>query len=247
MELTAEFLTSLDEKIKLLEKAGLDHLVILPFTQELSRMEACDFVRSVLVEGIGVNRLIVGFDHHFGHKGGGSANTIGECASKFGFELERVDAVEENGISVSSSLIRSLIRTGNLREANSLLGYEYFLQGSIVKGMRIGRAMGYPTANLKPDYDFKLIPDCGVYAVELELDGDIYKSMLYIGTRPTIAEADGNISIEAHLLNFEGDLYGRSLTVHFRHRLRGDIKFANKELLRDQIDKDKEDTINLLG
>lgn len=241
------FLTSLDEKISLLEKAGLDKLVIIPFTKEFSRLGACDFVKEVLLEGLGTLNLVVGFDHQFGHRGGGSATTVGECAAKYGFKMERVGPYIENDTPVSSSAIRDLIRSGDLVAANKLLGYDYFLKGSVVEGLRIGRAMGYPTANLKPDYEFKLIPDSGVYAVEVEFENNFYQAMLYIGTRPTLPESDGKVSIEAHLLNYDGNLYDKSICIHFRHRLRGDIKFENKDLLREQIDKDKKDTIRILN
>lgn len=241
------FLTSLDEKITLLEKAGVDHLLIIPFTREFSKLDACDFVKTVLLDGIGTRNLVVGFDHQFGHRGGSRSGTVGECAEKYGFRMERVDPFMEQDKPVSSSSIRDMIRRGELDGANSLLGYDYFLKGAVIEGMKIGRAMGYPTANLKPDYDFKLIPASGVYAVEVELEGLLYKAMLYIGTRPTMKESDGRLSIEAHLLNYNGDLYGKSLTVHFRDRIRGDMKFENKELLKKQIDKDREDTIALLN
>ncbi len=241
------FLTSLDEKVSLLEKAGLEHLVIIPFTKEFSRLDACDFVKEVLHDGLNSRNLVVGFDHQFGHRGKGSASTVGDCASKYGFSMERVEPYIMNGIPVSSSLIRALIQSGKLEEAKSLLGYDYFLKGKVVEGHRIGRAMGYPTANLKPDYDFKLIPGSGVYAVEVEYEKVFYQAMLYIGTRPTLDESDGKISIEAHLLNYDGNLYDKSISIHFRHRLRGDIKFANKNLLKEQIDKDKKDTIRILN
>lgn len=241
------FLTSLDEKIALLDRAGIDHLLLIPFTREFSRIKACDFVRDVLVEGIGSHNLVVGFDHQFGHKGGGSADTVGDCAEKYGFRMERIEPYIEDEAPVSSSTIRDLIIKGDLNKANSLLGYDYFLKGSVVEGMKIGRAMGYPTANLKPDYDYKLIPASGVYAVEVGLDDKLFNSMVYIGTRPTLAESDGKRTIEAHLLNYDGDLYGKSISLHFRHRLRGDIKFENKDLLKEQIDRDKKDTISLLN
>ncbi len=241
------FLTSLDEKVSLLEKAGLDHLVIIPFTKKFSKLSACDFVKEVLLEGLGAHDLAVGFDHQFGHRGGGSATSVGECAARYGFRMERVGPYIENDIPVSSSSIRDLIQMGALAKANSLLGYDYFLKGKVIEGLQIGRAMGYPTANLKPDYEFKLIPERGVYAVEVEFENNFYQAMLYIGTRPTLPESDGKVSIEAHLFNYDGNLYDKSISIHFRHRLRGDIKFANRALLREQIDKDKKDTIRILN
>ena len=240
------FLTSLDEKISLLGDYGIDHLYVLPFTKELSRLSACQFVENILVKEFNTRHLVVGFDHRFGRQGEGSGESVGECASKFGFSLERVGAFVKDKLTVSSTIIRNLITEGELSEANKLLGYDYFLKGTVIDGKRIGRSMGYPTANLKPDYSHKLIPSPGVYAVEVEFEGRIYKAMLYIGRRPTIEGDKGDISIEANLFDFEGDMYGKEISIYFRHRLRGDIKFENREILRKQIDKDKEDTIRLL-
>ncbi|MCD4770708.1 MAG: bifunctional riboflavin kinase/FAD synthetase [Bacteroidales bacterium] len=241
------FLTSLDEKINLLEEAGIKHLIVLEFTKALSRMSACDFVKEILIDGIGISHLIIGFDHSFGHKGEGSGETIKECAYKYSFSVERIEAFVFNNSVVSSTNIRKMLSGGDLDGANSMLGYDYFLKGTVIEGDKLGRSMGYPTANLKPDYPYKLIPRDGVYAVDVQVRGKLYKSMLYIGRRPTVAEGQGERTIEANIFDFEGDLYGGSITVYFRHRLRDDIKFDNRELLREQIEKDKEETLRILG
>ncbi len=157
--------------------------------------------------------------------------------------MESVEAFSEEGMQVSSTTIRNLISGGDLDEANRLLGYDYFLKGTVVEGMKIGRAMGYPTANLKPNYDFKLIPRPGVYVAEVLFNESMYKSMIYIGTRPTLKESDKKLSIEAHLFDYSGDLYGKDITLRFRHRLRDDYKFESRELLIEQIDRDREDTL----
>ena len=240
------FLTSLDEKIALIKKAGIKHLVVLPFTKEFSALTACEFVEQILVKEFNTRHLVVGFDHRFGRRGDEGEDTVSECAAKFGFSIERIGAYIKDGISVSSTNVRNLIKEGDLQKANELLGYDYFLKGKVIDGLRIGRSMGYPTANLKPDYSYKLIPCDGVYAGEVSYEGKIYKSMLYIGTRPTLKEGGGKRSIEANLFDFEGDMYGKAMTIYFRHRLRGDLKFANKQLLREQIDRDKEDTLRIL-
>lgn len=242
---TLRFLTSLEEKAVILERAGIDNIVILPFTYEFSRLTACEFVKEVLLDGIGIKHLVVGFDHRFGRRNG-DEESIEYCAGVYSLSVEKVNALSVGGMQVSSTRIREYLANGKLDDANELLGYDYFFKGSVIEGLKLGRAMGYPTANLKPDFNFKLIPASGVYAVEVELDGNRYDAMLYIGTRPTLSESDGSLSIEAHLLDYHGDLYGKSITIHFISRLRGDIKFADKDLLREQIDKDREDTIKLL-
>ncbi len=241
------FLTSLDEKIDLLKEAGIEHLIVLEFTERLSRMSACDFVKEILVDGIGVNYLIIGFDHTFGYKGEGCEETIRECASKYSFSIERIDALVLNGSVVSSTKIRRMISGGDLEGAGGMLGYDYFMKGIVIEGNKLGRGMGYPTANMKPDYLYKQIPGDGVYAVEVFVKGKLHKSMLYIGRRPTITENLGERTIEANIFDFEGDLYGNLITTFFRYRLRDDVEFDNRELLREQIEKDKEDTLRILG
>lgn len=236
------FLTSLEEKITLLEDAGIDNLIVLPFTEEFSKLTTDEFVNKVLVDGLGIAHLIVGFDHKFGRRDSNN-KSIAQCAEEAGFSVQKVDAFSEGGLQVSSTTIRNLISGGDLDEANALLGYDYFLVGTVVEGMKIGRKMGYPTANLKPNYDFKLIPRQGVYVAEVISEDKLYKSMLYIGTRPTLEETGDDLSIEAYLFDYEGDLYGKDITIRFRHRLRDDCKFENKELLIKQIDRDREDTL----
>ncbi|MDX2415124.1 MAG: bifunctional riboflavin kinase/FAD synthetase [Bacteroidales bacterium] len=242
-ECSLRLLTSLEEKISLLDRAGINNLVVLPFTEEFSRLSACEFVKEVLEEGLGTAHLVVGFDHKFGRRGDEKSESIEVCAAKSGFSVEMVEAFSEEGMQVSSTTIRKLISGGDLDEANRLLGYDYFLKGTVVEGMKIGRAIGYPTANLKPNYDFKLIPRPGVYVAEVLFNESMYKSMIYIGTRPTLKERNKKLSIEAHLFDYSGDLYGKDITLRFRHRLRDDYKFESRELLIEQIDRDREDTL----
>jgi riboflavin kinase/FMN adenylyltransferase len=241
-----KFLTSNDEKVTLMEKSGLDNILILDFTEELSRLSTCDFVKEILVTKLNMKHLVIGYDHHFGHRGSGSNLTISECAAKYGFGVTRIDALSEEGEKVSSTRIRRCLEEGYLEQANALLGYDYILDGIVVSGKKIGRGIGYPTANLKPVYDYKLIPQDGVYAVTVEFDGKLYKSMLYIGTRPTL-ETGGRRIIEANLFDFEGDLYGKQLSIVFKHRIRGDERFESKELLTEQIFRDKVEALRLLG
>ena len=241
------FLTSLDEKSQLMEETGIDKLLVLPFTNELSRMGSCDFVKKYLVDIIGVRHLILGFDHHFGYRGYGDAVAITECAGRYGFGVDRMEALKEGNKVISSTTIRKLLKEGSLAAANKLLGYSYMLKGKVVEGKKIGRLLGFPTANIAPDYSFKLIPADGVYAVEVILDSVRYNAMLYIGPRPTIERDKGRRTIEVNIFDFDREIYGKDITVIFRHRLRGDKKFSSREKLLDQIEKDKAGSIRLLA
>ncbi len=241
------FLTSLDEKSQLMEEAGIDKLIVIPFTSELSRMPACDFVKKYLVDIIGAKHLVLGHDHHFGYRGYGNAVTINECAFSCGFGVERVKALKDGDKVISSTTIRELLSEGSLALANKLLGYSYLLKGKVVEGKKIGRLLGFPTANIDPDYSFKLIPADGVYAVEVILDTGIYKAMLYIGPRPTIERGKSKRTIEVNIFDFNDDIYSKDIMVSFKHRLRGDRKFSSREKLLAQIEKDKAESLRLLS
>ena len=240
------FLTSPDEKKWLLEKAGIDNLIIVPFTHEFSKKEACDFIKEVLVDSLGMECLIVGFNHHFGRDRGGDFSTLSECALKYGFQIEKVEGVSYGETKISSTTIREALKIGELEEANQMLGYNYFLNGTIVEGNRIGRSIGFPTANIKPEYDNKLIPGRGVYAVEVIVAKTVYKGMLNIGIRPTVNSSSEPMSIEVNLFDFNEDIYDINVTLVFRYRMRDEIKFDGLEQLVEQLRKDKEQALRLL-
>ncbi len=240
------FLTTIEEKIALLDRAGIDHLVLIEFTRAFSNIPACNFINDILVGKINTRHLIIGYDHHFGRKGEGDFNTIRECTKDLDFDVEQVQGFQTEEGVISSSAIREALLTCRLDDANNWLGYPYELSGTVIEGRRIGRDIGYPTANIKPLSDHKLIPCNGVYAVEVGLAGKKYPGMLSIGTNPTV-NADINIrSIEVHILNFEGDIYGKEITVVFRKRLRDEKKFDNLKQLVEQMSNDKNDTLHLL-
>lgn len=243
------FLTDLEERTELLRSTGIGHLVVIPFTVELSRMTASEFVESVLCRHLGVHHLITGYNHHFGRKHEGDSNTIMECAARMDFRVTREDAYMIDGEPVSSSLIRKALGDGRIDKAAAMLGYDYFIRGRVVSGRKIGRNMGFPTANIAPVFEHKLIPRTGVYAVEVTIEGNAgrHPAMLNIGHRPTIADSDGNRTIEVHLIDFSGDLYGSLVTVTFRYRLRDEMKFENVDALAARLAKDREMTIALLG
>ena len=240
------FLTTLEEKKALLEKANVDHLIILEFNNEFSKLEACDFIKQVLVEKIGTKHLIIGYNHHFGRSGEGDFNSIKQCAESFDFRIDQVQGFHTEEGAISSSSIRDALLKGRLDKANKWLGYSYSVNGTIVEGRKIGRSIGFPTANIKPDYHYKLIPANGVYAVEVLLDGLVYLGMLSIGSNPTVNNDTGIRSIEVHLLNFEKDIYGKAISVIFRKRLRDEIKFDNTKQLTEQMELDRRQTILLL-
>jgi riboflavin kinase/FMN adenylyltransferase len=243
--LNLTFLTTLDEKKKLLEKAGIDHLVIIHFSSEFSRIPACDFVRDILVGKIGTKHLIVGYDHHFGRSGEGDYETIRQCSGLMDFRIERLEGLETTGGPISSTLIREALLAGHLDDANILLGYNYSMTGNVVEGKKIGRSIGFPTANIQPEVH-KLIPANGVYAVEVFVDMEMYAGMLSIGTNPTISSSNGLRSIEVNIMNFDKDIYGEEVTVVFRKRLRDEKKFDTLSQLADQMQIDREDTLKLI-
>ena len=241
------FLTTMEEKIALLDKANIDHLVIVEFNKIFSKIRACDFIKDVLVEKIGTRHLIIGYNHHFGRRGEGDFNTIKECSELFDFKVEQVQGFHSKEGIISSSSIRKALSEGKLEDANKLLGYFYSVTGRVVEGRRIGRTIGFPTANIKPDYQHKLIPQSGVYAVEVHHNGIVYPGMLNIGSNPTV-NADTSVrSIEVHIINFERDIYGDPISVIFRKRLRDEIRFESTEQLAEQMELDKQYTVQLLS
>jgi riboflavin kinase/FMN adenylyltransferase len=241
------FLTTIDEKIKLLEAAGIDHLVLIEFTKEFSNISACDFLKDILVGKIKTKHLIIGYDHHFGRRGEGDLNTILECAKNLDFSVERVQGFQTNEGIISSSAIREALLSGKLDDANNWLGYPYELTGSVIEGRKLGRTIGYPTANIKPDSEHKLIPCNGVYAVEVRVDGEKYPGMLSIGTNPTVNADPDSRSIEVHILNYENNIYGNKISVIFVKRLRCEKKFDNLKQLTEQMNNDKNETLKLFS
>jgi riboflavin kinase/FMN adenylyltransferase len=235
------------EKQILLENEGIDHLIVLDFNKEFSRMPACDFVKEILVGKIGTKHLLVGYNHHFGNRGEGDFNTIVQCSESFDFKVEQVQGLQTEESAISSSIIRKALSEGRLDTANAMLGYAYSLSGEVVSGKQIGRSLGFPTANINPDDKHKLIPANGVYAVEVLIKGSEYMGMLSIGINPTVNDSSAARSIEVNILNFEKDIYGENITIRLRKWLRDEIRFNNITDLTKQMETDKQDTIRLLS
>jgi riboflavin kinase/FMN adenylyltransferase len=231
-------LSTFEEKTQLLEQFGVDHLITIPFTHEFSQMSSREFIEKVLVQKIKTKKLIIGYDHRFGKNREGSFEYLQANSAEFGFEMEEISRQEVDDIGVSSTKIRKALEEGDLETATGYLGRPYELTGIVVKGKQIGRSIGFPTANIQIQTDYKLIPKEGVYAVEAEIDKISYRAMLNIGMRPTL---DGNQqTIEAHLFDYEGDLYGKQLTVKLKNFLREEQKFENIQALKAQLIRDQE-------
>ena len=240
------FLSTLDEKKFLMEKAGVEHLVIIRFTKQFSRIKACDFIEEILINKIGTRYLIIGHDHHLGYHGEGNYDTIVKCASTLRFKVEQVEGFRTGEETISSSLIREALLKGRLDEANQWLGYNYSLKGKVIEGRKIGRELGFPTANIKPDDKYKLLPRDGVYAVDIQTDSKKLPGMLSIGKNPTVNKTTESRSIEVNIFNFKSDIYGKEIEIIFRYRLRDEIKFENTDQLARQMKKDKERAMQLL-
>lgn len=232
-------LTTLKEKSVLFEIAGIDHLVIYPFTKEFSQLSYSEFVEQILIKKMGIHCLVVGYDHKFGRNREGGFEYLENCAKKFSFHIEKLDALLLDKVHVSSTKIRSALQNGNIKTANTYLGYKFALHGKVVGGKKIGRKIGFPTANIETSDKHKLIPGYGVYAVEVLLNGDKYKGMLNIGTRPTFNQNADNRSIEVNIFDFEGDIYAHEVTLIFVDKIREEQKFDGVNPLVEQLKKDK--------
>ncbi len=238
-------LTTIEEKTALLASLGIDHFVVLPFTAEFSRLTSLQFVRDILVSKLGVRQLVVGYDHQFGRNREGSFSELEEYGETYGFGVEHIDPLVYDGENVSSTKIRNALLEGRLEKALKFLGHAYVLSGKVVKGKGLGRKIGFPTANIVPGNHHKLIPACGVYAVKVDVEGRRFDGMLNIGHKPTVANGD-RVHIEVHLLYFHGDLYGKTITVDFRKRLRDEMDFGSIENLKQQLYIDRKQTREVL-
>jgi riboflavin kinase/FMN adenylyltransferase len=240
-------LNTMEEKKQMLEKEGLDHLVIIPFTRDLSRLSSCEFIREYLVEKIGIHHLVAGYNHRFGRDREGDFEKLRECAGEFGFGIENIPPMVTDKKDMSSSHIRDYLNSGEILQANSLLGWEYSFSGEVVGGSRLGTSIGFPTANITPTERYKLIPADGVYAVKAVLKGESYQGMLNIGSRPTVNKDAANKTIEVHLLDFNKNIYNEQIRIRFVDRLREERKFDDIQALKKQLILDRENTLRVLG
>jgi len=240
-----KLLNTIEEKIDLFERNGIDHLIILDFTEELAALTYEDFVKKILVDKLKLENLVFGYDHRFGKNGEGTFEKLQPLAGKYHFKLHKLDEVRV-GHAVSSTRIRHALQYGHVGEANKMLGYPYQLAGEVVKGEQLGRKIGFPTANLKISCAYKLIPGNGVYACKAYLNGTSRPAMMNIGVKPTVNNQQVR-NIEVHLINFKGDLYGQHITVELIEKIREETKFPSLNDLVDQLKKDKVQSLNIFS
>ena len=229
-------LTTNDEKMHIFERSGIDYLIECPFTQEIMCMEPFDFIKKI-VEELDVKAMVVGKDFHFGHNRAGDYHTLQYYAKELGYEVNVVDKMQYENRDISSTFIREEIMAGNIEKANELLGYHYFVQGTVEHGKHLGGpVLGFPTANLVPP-DNKLLPSFGVYITQIEVDKTLYQGIANVGCKPTI-EGENPIGVEMHIFDFEQNIYGKEIRVDFLSRVRAELKFDSMDELKEQMNKD---------
>lgn len=238
-------LSTLDEKKKLLREAGVQHLVVVRFTKEFSRLTARQYIQDILVDKLNMQRLVVGYDHQFGRNREGSIDELRELAPDMGFEVEEIPAQDIDDVRVSSTKIRAALQEGDILTANTYLTYKYGMQGTVVHGDKRGRTIGFPTANIFVDEPLKLVPGDGVYAVLVTVGNKTAEGMLNIGVRPTV---DGvKHSVEVHIFGWNEEIYGQQVYIQFADRIRDEMKFAGLEELKNQLKNDAAMAKQLLG
>lgn len=239
-----KLLNTIDERSVLLDKLGLDNLIIHPFDKEFSRLSAEEFVKTILVDTFNIQKIIIGYDHRFGRNRTANIDDLILYGEKFGFEVEQISAQEINEVSISSTKIRNAILDGNITLANEYLGYDYSLSGIVIKGKQLGRTIGFPTANIKIPEEYKLIPKNGVYIVKSILNQITVFGIMNIGVNPTVNGE--NLSIEVHFLDFDADLYDEKITISIIDRIRDEQKFESVALLKLQLEKDKNTALSFI-
>lgn len=239
-----KFINTREKKIERLEKVGIDHLIIIPFTREFAQNSSEQFITDYVVKYVHPAKVIIGYDHHFGKNREGNIELLERLKNKFGYKVEEVPPFYVDGAPVSSTRIRDLLHEGNVKDANRMLGYDYAITGEVVRGKALGRKIGYPTANLELPNEYKLIAANGVYACRVLMGERTFKGMGNIGVRPTIDH--GDLTIEVNIFDFDEFIYGEKITIEFVDRLRDEKKFKDLEALKAQLAKDKELAISIL-
>lgn len=232
-----KLLNTIEEKASLLENLGIDNLVIQKFDNDFSQLSAEDFVKKVLVDAFNIKKIIIGYDHRFGKNRSADIHDLIQFGEKYDFEVEQISAEEINDVSISSTKIRNALKEGNIILANEFLGYEYNLTGKVVKGKKLGRTIGYPTANVQMTEAYKLIPGEAVYAAFAIIDGQKHFGMLSIGTNPTLGE--NPVTIEINIFDFSEDIYDKEITIGFIDKIRDQEKFNSLEELKQVLAQDK--------
>ena len=242
------FLCTPEEKLQKFEEFGIDNVIIINFTKEFSRTPSEVFIKDYIIDHIKPAYIVVGYDHHFGKNRMGDFALLNDLMHKYHFKVERIAAQDVENIAVSSTKIRNALATGNVKSANRLLGYTYSTTAEVIVGNKIGRTLGFPTANLELPREYMLINNCGVYACLVDYNGKTYKAMANIGHRPTIGDrSESDPLIEVNLFDFDGDLYGKQIHVRFIDRIRDEEKFEGLNQLKNQLEQDREKAKEILN
>jgi len=239
-----KLINTIDEKAQLFAKFGIDNLVVKEFTKEFSRLSAGDFVKQVLVDKLKIKKIIIGYDHHFGRNRNANIDDLRTFGESYHFDVEEISVQDINDVAVSSTKIRNSLNGGNIKVANTFLGYNFMLSGVIVKGKGLGMQIGFPTANLFIKETYKLIPKQGVYIVQSNIENKVVYGMMNIGTNPTIGE--NTESIEIHFFDFNKDLYNKKIQIEILDRMRDEQKFDSLEDLITQLNKDKQTSVDFI-
>lgn len=237
-----KLLNTFDEKMALLEKTGVDHVVVVPFSREFSETEPDDYIADFLVKKLKAKCVVTGYDHHFGRNRQGDFRMLTEFSKKHGYTVRRIPEIVLQEVIISSTRIRKALAEGNIPVANKFLGYNYFFEGTVVHGNKVGKTLGYPTANLKIESDEKLIPHYGIYVIGVTIldtgdEEEMLPGVMSIGIRPTIE--DSKETIEAHIFDYDQDLYGRRLRITLCHYIRPEMKFDNMDALKEKMQEDE--------
>ncbi|EGV43743.2 bifunctional riboflavin kinase/FAD synthetase [Bizionia argentinensis JUB59] len=240
-----KMLNTIDEKAAIMKAHGLDYLFIKKFTKEFSRLKASDFVSDVLVDHLHAKKVIIGYDHQFGRNRTANIDDLRKFGEQFGFEVEEISVQDINEVSVSSTKIRTALQDGNVKKANSYLGYNYMLTGTVIHGKGLGKNIGFPTANIHIEERYKLIPKEGVYVVKSEINNKTYYGMMNIGINPTVSQ-EKTQTIEVNFFNLDDNLYDSKLKIEMLDRIRDEQKFNSVEALQKQLQQDKQTALHYI-
>ncbi len=233
-----KILNTLEEKLELLEKSGIQNLFLKTFDEEFRNLTGTEFCEQVLIDKLNVKHIIIGHDHTFGKNKSGNFELLKSLSTELDFKVNQLEAVQTNNLNISSTKIRQALLDGRITDANKMLGYSYPLTGKVIHGKKLGRTIGYPTANIDVPIN-KLLPKSGAYIVEVWIEDTFYKGMLSIGTNPTIDEQNQSLHTEVYILDFYKNIYDKEITVKFRNYLHDEIKFEGMEKLIERLDDDK--------
>lgn len=235
-----KLINTIEEKASLLKELGIQHLILQEFTKEFANLSAEEFVKEVLVKHLNIKKIIIGYDHRFGKNRSANIHDLMDFGNKYKFDVEQISAQEIDEVSISSTKIRKALLEGDIKTANEYLGKPYTISGEVIKGKQLGRTIGFPTANIQLLADYKLIPKTGAYIVSAKIDDVLVKGMMNIGYNPTVN--NNKLSLEVHFIDFNSDLYGKSIEINVHKYLRSEIKFPSLDALKEQLANDLSET-----